>query len=105
MLSSVEVIRGQQGARGGFTEVKCTFQEDGSDQNKEAEHGSEDGCSHPERAGSRAVVRKEEEDGINLRTTEKVESADLVTQWLQEVWQKDESKTIPGSLVSAFQLF
>lgn len=40
------------------------------------------GCSHPERAGTRVVVSREEEDGMNLRNTEEGESDDLVIQWL-----------------------
>lgn len=39
-------------------------------------------CSCPEKAGTRAVVSREEENGINLRNIEEVESADLVIQWL-----------------------
>lgn len=41
----------------------------------EVEHGSETvAVSHPVRTGRRAVVRREEEDRINLRNTEEVES-------------------------------
>lgn len=46
-------------------------------------------CSIPERAVTRAMVSREEQDGTSLRNTEEVESADLVIQWLQEVRQKD----------------